>query len=78
MQTVSAHEFNANQKKYFALAEQEPVWVTRSDGRPICLSATDDMLSAYEIAAILQGIADIKSGNTTRIRDIQSIWDDIL
>lgn len=80
MQIVSTREFRANQKKYFDLADKEVVLVTRRNSRPIRISVVDedDFLSAKEVAAILQGLEDIKSGNTTKIEDINNIWADIL
>ena len=77
MQIVSTREFRANQKKYFDLAV---VLVTRRNSRPIRISVADeeDFLSAKEVAAILQGLEDIKNGNTTPIHDINNIWADIL
>lgn len=80
MQIVSTREFRANQKKYFDLADKEVVLVTRRNSRPIRISVADeeDFLSAKEVAAILQGLEDIKNGNTTPINDINNIWADIL
>lgn len=80
MQIVSTREFRANQKKYFDLADKEVVLVTRRNSRPIRISVAEeeDFLSAKEVAAILQGLEDIKNGNTTPIRDINNIWADIL
>lgn len=80
MQIVSTREFRANQKKYFDLADKEVVLVTRRNSRPIRISVVDedDFLSAKEVAAILQGLEDVKSGNTTKIEDINNIWADIL
>ena len=80
MQIVSTREFRANQKKYFDLADKEVVLVTRRNSRPIRISVADeeDFLSAKEVAAILQGLDDIKNGNTTPIHDNNNIWADIL
>ena len=80
MQIVSTREFRANQKKYFDLADKEVVLVTRRNSRTIRISVADeeDFLSAKEVAAILQGLEDIKNGNTTPIHDINNIWADIL
>lgn len=80
MQIVSTREFRANQKKYFDLADKEVVLVTRRNSRPIRISVAEeeDFLSAKEVAAILQGLEDIKNRNTTPIHDINNIWADIL
>ena len=42
------------------------------------LELEDKDFSDKEVAAILQGLEDIKNGNTTPIRDINNIWADIL
>jgi PHD/YefM family antitoxin component YafN of YafNO toxin-antitoxin module len=38
MQIISTREFRANQKKYFDMAEKEPIFVARKNGRPIMVS----------------------------------------
>lgn len=43
MCVVTAREFRANQKKYFELAEQEPVYVTRKNRRPMVIRVADDL-----------------------------------
>lgn len=42
------------------------------------LELEDKDFSDKEVAAILQGLEDIKNGNTTPIHDINNIWADIL
>ena len=80
MQIVSTREFRANQKKYFELAEHETVFVSRKNARPIVISVADDddFLSKEEILSIQKGLEDIKNGRTTKIKDINNIWESIL
>ncbi len=42
------------------------------------LELEDKDFSDKEVAAILQGLEDIKNGNTTPIHNINNIWADIL
>lgn len=42
------------------------------------LELEDKDFSDKEVAAILQGLQDIKNGNTTPIHNINNIWADIL
>ena len=80
MQIVSTREFRANQKKYFDLAESETVFVARTNARPIVISVADDddYLSKAELLSIQKGLEDIKNGRTTKIKDINNIWESIL
>ena len=80
MQVITTREFRANQKKYFDLAENETVFIARKHARPIVLNVADDddFLSKKELLAIQKGLEDIKSGRTTKIKDINNIWDSIL
>ena len=80
MQVITTREFRANQKKYFALGENETVFIARKNARPIVLNVADDddFLSKKELLAIQKGLEDIKSGRTTKIKDINNIWDSIL
>lgn len=79
MQIVSTREFRANQKKYFDLAESETIFVARKNARPIVISvADDDYLSKAELLSIQKGLEDIKNGRTTKIKDINNIWESIL
>lgn len=80
MQIVSTREFRANQKKYFDLAESETIFVARKNARPIVISVADDddYLSKAELLSIQKGLEDIKNGRTTKIKDINNIWESIL
>ena len=80
MQIVTTREFRANQKKYFDLAERETIFVARKNARPIVISVADDddYLSKAELLSIQKGLEDIKSGRTTKIKDINNIWESIL
>ena len=80
MQIITTREFRANQKKYFDLAESETIFVARRNARPIVISVADydDYLSKAELLAIQKGMEDIKNGRTTKIKDINNIWESIL
>lgn len=80
MQIITTREFRANQKKYFDLAESEIIFVARRNARPIVISVADDddYLSKAELLAIQKGMEDIKNGRTTKIKDINNIWESIL
>lgn len=80
MQIITTREFRANQKKYFDLAESETVFVARKNARPIVISVVDDddYLSKAELLSIQKGLEDIKNGRTTKIKDINNIWESIL
>ena len=80
MQIITTREFRANQKKYFDLAESETIFVARRNARPIVISVADDddYLSKAELLAIQKGMEDIKNGRTTKIKDINNIWQSIL
>lgn len=80
MQIVTTREFRANQKKYFDLAERETVFVARKNARPIVISVADDddYPSKAELLSIQKGLEDIKNGRTTKIKDINNIWESIL
>lgn len=75
MQIISTREFRANQKKYFELAETEPVFVTRKNARPalITIAEEDDMLTKEELSAIKQGLDDIRNGRTYRMQTGESL-----
>lgn len=75
MQVISAREFRANQRKYFELAEQETVFVTRKNKAPIAIyvPAEDDFLSKKELEAINQGLKDIQEGRTYRMLPGESL-----
>ncbi len=42
MQIINTNEFNANQKKYFELAEKEPVYVTRENAPTLVINVVND------------------------------------
>ena len=80
MQIITTREFRANQKKYFDMAEKETVLVARKNAHPVVINVADDedFLSKKELMAIQKGIDDIKNGKTTKIKDIDNIWESIL
>ena len=80
MQIINTNEFNANQKKYFELAEKEPVYVTRENAPTLVINVVndEDTPSPEELLAIQKGLEDIKNGNTKPIEDIDNIWESIL
>lgn len=80
MQIINTNEFNANQKKYFELAEKEPVYVTRENAPTLVINVVneEDTPSPEELLAIQKGLEDIKNGNTTSIEDNNNIWESIL
>mgnify|MGYP001670689269 CR=1 FL=1 len=71
MQVITLREFNANQKKYFELAENEVVYVAWKDARLIAIRATsnEDDLSEAELQSIQKGLDDIKNGRTHRMHE---------
>lgn len=80
MQVITAREFRANQKKYFELAEKESIFIARKNARPIVINVAedDDFISKDELKAIYKGLEDIKNGRTTKIQNINNIWESIL
>lgn len=50
MNVITSSEFRSNQRKYFDLAEKEPVVVTRAGKRPIALTPVDLKVSFLEEA----------------------------
>lgn len=75
MQVVTSRDFRANQRKYFAMAEKEPVFVMRRGAKPISISVVndDDILSASDFESIRRGLDDIKAGRTYRISSDESL-----
>lgn len=69
MQIVTTRDFRANQKKYFDLAEKEPVFVMRRGARPISISVVNDadILSGAELESIRRGLEDVKTGRTYKM-----------
>ena len=81
MNIITAREFRANQKKYFELAEKEPVLIARTKGRPaISISVADqcDLPSEELLDSINKGVEDIKSGRVTVVKDPNNIWESVL
>ena len=80
MHIITTREFRANQKKYFDLAEKEMVLVSRRNKAPIAIftPSDDDFLTKKEIECISRGFEEIKRGETTRIENIENIWESIL
>lgn len=79
MQIVTPRDFRANQKKYFEMAEKEPVFVMRRGARPISISVVndDDLLSPEMIRSINRGLEDIKNGQVYSMAPDESL-DDLL
>lgn len=79
MQVVTVRDFRANQRKYFEMAEKEPVFVMRRGARPISISVVndDDMLSAEMLHSINRGLEDIKNGQVYSLSPEESL-DDLL
>lgn len=75
MQIVTARDFRANQKKYFDLAEKEPVFVLRRGSRPLSISAVndDDLLPSEVLQSIARGLDDIKHGRVHRVDSAESL-----
>ena len=80
MHIITSREFRANQKKYFELAEKEMVLVSRRNKAPVAIftPSDDDFLTKKEIECIGRGMEEIKRGETTRIKNIENIWESIL
>ena len=78
MNIITATEFRSNQRKYFDLAEREPVFVTRAGKTPIALTPVD--LDSYptqeETKAIEEGLEAYKRGEYTTI-DPDNVWESI-
>lgn len=79
MQIVTSRDFRANQRKYFDIAEREPVFVMRRGARPVAVSAVNDndVLSAEDLQAIARGLEDIKCGRVHKMGENESL-DDML
>ncbi len=80
MQIITTREFRSNQKKYFEMAEKEIVLVSRRNKPAVAIFAPsdDDFLTRKEIECIGRGFEEIKQGTTTRIENIDNIWESIL
>lgn len=80
MNVITATEFRRNQKKYFELAEKEPVFVTREGRRSIALTPIDldSCPTEEEQKAIKEGLAAFDRGEYTIIEDPKNPWESIL
>lgn len=80
MNVITATEFRANQRKYFDLAEKEPVFITRSGKIPIALTPVNlkDYPTEKELVAIKEGTEAYDRGEYTVIEDAKNIWKSIL
>lgn len=83
MRIISSREFNDNQKLYFDLADQnEQIIVQRGKDKAYMLIpiTESDWLSTNP--ALINKIKDaeraIREGKTTKINDIDNIWESIL
>lgn len=76
MNVITATEFRNNQRKYFDLAEKEPVLITRAGKTPIALTPVriKDMPTEKEMEAIKEGFEAYKNGNCTTVADPQDVW----
>lgn len=73
---ITASEFRANQRKYFELAEQMPIYVTRAGRMPIMISVPPMDLTEQEIITIERGLEQIKRGEVKTL-DVDNLWPDI-
>lgn len=80
MNIITATEFRNNQRKYFELAEKEPVFVTRAGGMPMAITPVDlsDYPTMEEMKAIQEGLEAYEKGECTTIKDVNNIWKSIL
>lgn len=73
--TVTASDFRANQKKYFDMAENTPVLVTRVGKRPVKISVVEESFTKEELQAIKEGFEDIKNGRFAEKKEDES-WEE--
>lgn len=75
MHMITARDFRANQRKYFEIAEREPVFVMRRGARPVSISIVNesDMLSEADLQSIRRGLDDIKAGRTYELKADESL-----
>ena len=86
MRVITAREFRGKQKDYLNLAESERVIIHRGKNKKSVLltpidesTETDIFFSDPSIlAAIKEGIEDVRAGRVTTIRDLKNIWADII
>lgn len=79
MKIITATEFRNNQRRYFDLAEKEPVFVTRAGKTPIALTPADlrQYPSKREMEAIKEGLEAYENGDYTIIDDNKDLWESI-
>ena len=68
MCVVTAREFRANQKKYFELAEQEDVYVTRKNRRPMVIRVADDLPKRDLTNELVEALKQVKDHLDGKIR----------
>ena len=83
MRIISSREFNDNQKLYFDLAEQnEQIIVQRGKDKAYMLIPITESDRLSTNPALINKIKDaeraIREGKTTKINDIDNIWESIL
>lgn len=78
MNIITATEFRSNQRKYFDLAEKEPVFVTRTGRTPIALTPVDLDYSINEedLKSINNGIKDLREGRVSEV-SAESLWESL-
>lgn len=78
MNIITATEFRNNQRKYFDLAEKEPVFVTRVGKKPIALTPVDfeNNFTTEDLKSIQRGIDDIKVGRSKQVT-AENLWESI-
>lgn len=83
MRIISNREFNDNQKLYFDLADQnEQIIVQRGKDKAYMLIPITESDRLSTSSALIKRIRDaeiaIREGKTTKINDIDNIWESIL
>ena len=83
MRIISSREFNDNQKLYFDLADQnEQIIVQRGKDKAYMLIPITESDRLSTNPALINKIKDaeraIREGKTTKINDIDDIWESIL
>ena len=83
MRIISSREYNDNQKLYFDLADQnEQIIVQRGKDKAYMLIPITESDRLSTNPALINKIKDaeraIREGKTTKINDIDNIWESIL
>ena len=80
MQIITTREFLEILKKYFDLYKEEIVLISRKNAAPVAIftPSDDDFLTPKELKSVHRGLEEIKQGKTTRIKDVNNIWESIL